>query len=181
MSAAPGSRLFGLGSVCVCLGAGCGAGGGYEGRGVAPFPPPPAGGFGVCPAVGRDVADLVLGRVRGWCAWVGVSFVPRQSCPGRVVLGPVWDFLDTRPSGFVSPAGVCSCLEWGGRSLTGPGGLSRLRWRSSFDLGGCPSLPSPGGGAVRPGGLCWGRRGRRFPPFLLIFFLPFPRGTLCPS
>ena len=180
MRAAPGLRLLGMGSACVCLGAGCGPGAGYEGRGVAPSPTLSAGGCGVCPGVGWDVAPPLLGLVRGWCAWIGVSFVPRRSCPGRVAGGPVWVFLDARPWGFVSPAGVCSCLVWGGRSLTGPGGLSRPVWRSFFDLGGCPSLPLTGGGAVCGGGLCGGRRGRRFPPPCSFFFPAFPTERMPP-
>ena len=65
----------------------------------------------------------LLGGFSGWRAWVGVSFVPCRSCLGRVVCGPVWAFLDARLCSFVFLAGVCSCLVWGGQSITGPGSL----------------------------------------------------------
>ena len=69
-----------------------------------------------------------------------------------LVRGHVWVSLDACPWGYISPAGVCTRLVWGGRSLTGPGGLSRPVWRSFWDLGGCLSLPLPGGGVVCGGG-----------------------------
>ena len=103
--------------------------------------------------------------------WVGVSFVPRLSCAGRAVRGPGWDSPEARLSAGVSPAGVCSCLVWGGRSLTGPGGLPRLVWRPFFDLGGCPPLPLPGGSAACNGGWCEGRRGRCPPPLFFAVFV----------
>ena len=69
----------------------------------------------------------------------------------------------------VSLAGVCSCLVWGGRSITGCGSLPRPVWRPFFHLGGCPSLPLPGGDAACAGGLCGCRRVRCFPLPPLFF------------
>ena len=95
-----------------------------------------------------------------------------------VVLGQIP--LDAPLSACVSPAGVCSCLVPGGRSLIGPGGLPYQLWRPFSDLGGSPSLPLPGGGAVCGGGLCGGRRGRGpLPPcFVLRLLLVFVPGLL---
>ena len=63
-----------------------------------------------------------------------------------------------------SLAGVSTCCMWGRWSLTSPGGLPCLVWRSFFDLGGCLSLLLPWGSAVCGGGLCGVCRGRVSPP-----------------
>ena len=104
---------------------------------------------------------------------VGVSFVPRLSCSGRAVRGPGWDSPDARLSAGVSLAAVCSCLVWGGRSLTGLRGLPRPVWRPFVDLGGCLSLPLPGGGCRLRWGVVWGSPWAVFPrPRPPPFFFP---------
>ena len=170
MRAAPGLHLLGKGSACVCFGTGCGAAGGYEGRGVALFPPFLAWGSGVCLRVQWDVSCPFLVGFAGGACCIGDLFVLQRSCPGRGACGPVWVFLYARPWGFFSPAGVCSCHLWGGRSLTCPGACPvRCAGPSSTWVVVRPCLPT--GGAVRGGGLCGGRRGRRAPPPCFLFGL----------
>ena len=79
----------------------------------------------------------------------------------------------------VSPAGVCSCLLWGGQSFTGPGGLPRPVWRPFFELGRCLSLPLPGGSAASGGGLWGGRHGQCSPPPFFWVLWAFVPGRPC--
>ena len=59
----------------MCLGVGWEDVAGYECRNVAPFPPFSAGGCGLCPGAGWDVASLCLvGFAGGECGWGFCSY-----------------------------------------------------------------------------------------------------------
>ena len=83
----------GWGLVRVCLGAGCRVGFWVW-------------GLRFVPGCGLGRSSTFLCWVRWWCVWVGVSFIPRRSCPGCVVRGPGWVSLDARLSADVSLAGL---------------------------------------------------------------------------
>ena len=177
MWAAPGLRVLGWGMACVCLGAGRGAGGGYEGRGVAAFPPFLAGGDGVCPGVGWDVASPFLIGFAGGACGSGIRLYPASLALAvwRVVLSR---FFLTPARGVQFPRLGCVVALCGAGGPSPVPGACPVRcggpsstWvvvRPCLSLGAVPSAVRGCVGVAVGGG---------FPP-LVLFFSAFPVGNM---